>query len=109
MVNFIFHPKTDIFNEPTSKIKSEYVEGGPGCFGDSGGPLWRNVRDPGTGILVPVLVATFSYLLWGTCHGIHDLKYYEEVEEIIPWIYKFVPKHETCEFGTRLKDNRKLD
>ena len=51
-----------------------------------------------------------SFLITSRDIGVqYDLKYYEEVEEIIPWIYKFVPKHETCEFGTQLKDNRKLE
>ena len=96
-----------MYKEPKSKLKNEYIEGGPGCFGDSGGPLWRNVKDPRTNYEVPVLVGTFSYLLWGTCHGTQDLKYYDEVKDIVDWIYTHVPKSETCQFETTLKDNRK--
>ena len=64
-------------------IKKHYINGGPNCFGDSGGPLWRTVtinsrsvvtegesiHRPKEEIKVPVLVGVFSFLLWGTCHG----------------------------------------
>ena len=56
---------------------------------------------------MPVLVGTFSYLLWGTCHGTQDLKYYDDIKYILPWIYNNVPKSETCEFGRELQDKRK--
>ena len=64
-------------------IKRYYINGGPNCFGDSGGPLWRAVTitsktGDGDGLVentvsserkVPVLVGVFSFLLWGTCYG----------------------------------------
>merc|ERR1712062_479787 len=27
-----------------NEIKKNYINGGPNCFGDSGGPLWRTVE-----------------------------------------------------------------
>ena len=57
--------------------------------------------------LVPVLVGVFSYLLWGTCYGTQELKYYDDVKEVVPWIYKYVPEEETCTFGPNLIDHRK--
>ena len=53
-------------------IKKSYINGGPNCFGDSGGPLWRAVTVDSDGKKekkVPVLVGVFSFLLWGTCYG----------------------------------------
>ena len=54
------------------QIKKSYINGGPNCFGDSGGPLWRAVTVDSGGKKekkVPVLVGVFSFLLWGTCYG----------------------------------------
>ena len=65
------------------------------------------MMDKATGKQVPVLVGLFSYLLWGTCQGVQDLKYYDDIQAIVPWIYKYVPKDETCQFGTKLEDHRK--
>ena len=57
-------------------IKKHYINGGPNCFGDSGGPLWRFVEaesklenESTKKKKVPVLIGVFSFLLWGTCHG----------------------------------------
>ena len=57
-------------------IKKHYINGGPNCFGDSGGPLWRTVEaesklenESTKKKKVPVLIGVFSFLLWGTCHG----------------------------------------
>ena len=33
--------QNQILNDPKSKIKRYYIDGGPGCFGDSGGPAFR--------------------------------------------------------------------
>ena len=59
-----------------NEIKKHYINGGPNCFGDSGGPLWRTVdahskleNDTIKKKNVPVLVGVFSFLLWGTCYG----------------------------------------
>ena len=46
-----------------------HIDGGPACFGDSGGPLWRTVTNKDTGIQVPVVIGVFSFTLWGTCWG----------------------------------------
>ena len=97
-----------IFNDPKSNIKRYYIDGGPGCFGDSGGPLWREVIDPMSKKKVPVLVGVFSYLLWGTCHGSRDPKYYVRVSSVTDWIRKYVPKEETCEYTSSLQDHSKL-
>ena len=59
-----------------NEIKKHYINGGPNCFGDSGGPLWRTVEAHSNlkngsqkKKNVPVLVGVFSFLLWGTCYG----------------------------------------
>ena len=96
-----------IFNNPQNNIQPQYVDGGPGCFGDSGGPLWREVLDEKTKTEVPVLVGVFSYLLWGTCHGTQEPKYYGRVAPIKDWIHQYVPIEQTCEFSTSLIDHSK--
>ena len=50
-------------------VKPYNIDGGPACFGDSGGPLWKAVTDNKTNKKVPVLIGVFSFTLWGTCHG----------------------------------------
>ena len=75
-----------MFDHPNSQLHHSYIDGGPGCFGDSGGPLWREVYDPELGIKVPVLVGVFSYLLWGTCYGSQEAKYYTRVLSATEWI-----------------------
>ena len=96
-----------MFNHPNSKLKSHYTDGGPGCFGDSGGPLWREVYDEASGNKVPVLVGVFSYLLWGTCHGSQEPKYYGRIKSITDWIYKYVPKEQTCVYSDKLTNYSK--
>lgn len=56
-----------------------YRDGGPGCFCDSGGSVWRQVIGPIKNKKALVLVGVFSYLLWGTCHGFRDPKYYVRI------------------------------
>ena len=96
-----------IFDDPNNNIRPQYVDGGPGCFGDSGGPLWRQVIDEKTKTEVPVLVGVFSYLLWGTCHGTQEPKYYGQVTSIKDWINQYVPLEQTCEFSSLLTDHSK--
>ena len=96
-----------MLNQPNSTLQQYYVDGGPGCFGDSGGPLWRDVYDIESNTTVPVLVGVFSYLLWGTCHGSQEPKYYARVSSITDWIYQYVPKEQTCEYSNKLENHRK--
>ena len=96
-----------IFDDKQNNIRPYYVDGGPGCFGDSGGPLWRQVTDEKTKTVVPVLVGVFSYLLWGTCHGAQEPKYYGQVASIKDWINQYVPIEQTCEYSTFLSDHSK--
>ena len=101
-----------IFTQPQiyskSKAQRTYFDGGPGCFGDSGGPLWREVYDEKSGKKVPVIVGVFSFLLWGTCHGAQSPKYYGKVAPITDWIKQYVPENQICEYSKDLKDSRKL-
>ena len=54
-----------------------------------------------------MLVGVFSYLLWGTCHGTQNPKYYGKVSAVTDWIKKYVPHEQTCQFSHELKNNRK--
>jgi len=66
------------------------IDGGPACFGDSGGPAFKIVDS------TPVLEGVFSYMLWGTCRGRHEPSYYGRVSDFLDWIYRHVPKKEVC-------------
>jgi len=68
-------------------IKPYNVNGGPSCFGDSGGPLWQ-LRQKRDGTKVPVLIGVFSFMLWGTCTGRADPGYYVKVADLHDWILK---------------------
>jgi len=70
------------------------IDGGPACFGDSGGPAFQ-IKDE-DGKHVSVLVGVFSYMLWGTCRGRHEPSYYGKVLEFLPWIHKYIPKEDVC-------------
>ncbi|TRY80097.1 hypothetical protein TCAL_17094 [Tigriopus californicus] len=60
----------------TGDIQTHFLEGGPGCFGDSGGPAFRVMTDPVTNRKVPVLMGVFSFMLWGTCGSREEPSYY---------------------------------
>jgi len=72
------------------------MDGGPACFGDSGGPMWKNIVDKTTGKTKPVLIGVFSFMLWGTCRGRHEPSYYGRVRDYLDFIYRHVPKEEVC-------------
>ena len=72
------------------ELKQYHVNGGPSCFGDSGGPTW--VSDDG----VPVQIGVFSYVLWGSCKGNQDPGYHQSLEHSLDWILKYVPEKEVC-------------
>ena len=55
-----------------------------------------------------MLVGVFSYLLWGTCHGNQNPKYYGRVSAITDWIKQYVPEEQICEYSDKLKNNRKF-
>lgn len=92
-----------------NNIKKHYINGGPNCFGDSGGPLWRTVTvNTGYGGVnrerkVPVLVGVFSFLLWGTCYGAQEPAYYGRVLGIADWIHKYVDPNDTCVVSAETK------
>jgi len=69
------------------------IDGGPACFGDSGGPAFKIVDS------TPVLQGVFSYMLWGTCRGRHEPSYYGRVTDFLEWIYRHVPREEVCSMG----------
>ena len=75
-------------------MKKHAVNGGPSCFGDSGGPLFTVTGD-GTAVLVGV----FSFMLWGTCRGRAEPSYFVRVEDNLQWVRKYVSPGEVCEFG----------
>lgn len=87
-------------------VKRHHIDGGPACFGDSGGPLWREVVDSKTGTKIPVIVGVFSFTLWGTCHGSQEPAYYGQVSSFTDWIYRYVPKIDTCSYSDRFHDRR---
>ncbi len=74
------------------------INGGPNCFGDSGGPLFSVVR-AGVRRQVPVLVGVFSFMLWGTCSGREEPGYHGDVEALLRWIEKYVDRDEMCRYG----------
>jgi len=57
---------------------------------------------------VPVLVGVFGYILWGTCHGNQNPKYYGRVSPITDWIKQYVPEKQICEYSNKLINNREL-
>ena len=89
-------------------MQRSYFDGGPGCFGDSGGPIWREVYDSKLRQKVPVLVGVASYDLWGTCHGNQNPKYYGRVSPLTKWIKQYVPEEQMCEYSKQLINNREL-
>ena len=68
----------------------QIIDGGPACFGDSGGPAFKLVG------AVPVIEGVFSYMLWGTCRGRHEPSYYGRVSDYLDWIFRHVPMKEVC-------------
>jgi secreted trypsin-like serine protease len=81
------------------------IDGGPSCFGDSGGPFWRMVANP-EGTQTPVLVGVFSFMLWGTCIGRNEPGYYGRVSDHLEWINQYIPKNQVCTFSTKFKDRQ---
>jgi secreted trypsin-like serine protease len=76
-----------------SIVTSRVINGGPACFGDSGGPLYTVIDG------VPVHTGVFSFLLWGTCRGRAEPSYYGRTEDYMEWIEKYIPGDEMCKFG----------
>jgi len=68
----------------------ETIDGGPACFGDSGGPVFSMEGK------TPVLEGVFSFMLWGTCRGRKEPTYYNKVSHFLSWITKHVPKKMLC-------------
>ena len=75
-------------------MKNHTVNGGPSCFGDSGGPLFTVTGDGKV-----VLLGVFSFMLWGTCRGRDEPSYYVRVEDNVQWLMKYVSREEICEVG----------
>jgi len=70
----------------------EAIDGGPNCFGDSGGPVFSPADDSGDIILEGV----FSYMLWGTCRGRSEPSYAIQLSTYYDWILRHIPKKEIC-------------
>ena len=75
-------------------LKEHMINGGPSCFGDSGGPLFTVTSD-GTAVLVGV----FSFMLWGTCRGRAEPSYFGRVANHTQWLMKYVPPNQVCTRG----------
>ena len=91
------HAAEQIFAKSPRKRFS--IDGGPSCFGDSGGPLFRLMEDQdknGGSPVVPVQIGVFSFILWGTCQGVAEPGYYGRVKLFREWIKKYVPEEEIC-------------
>jgi len=80
-----------LLNKDSQHLRA--IDGGPICFGDSGGPIFSMIGN------VPVLQGVFSYMLWGTCRGKHEPSYYGTVRDYLSWIYRHVPEDEVCKVG----------
>ena len=78
-------PGQKILSDIRAKLGGNLINGGPACFGDSGGPAYTVTRD-GT----PVQVGVFSFMLWGTCQGAAEPSYFVRVKEILDWIKLYV-------------------
>ncbi|XP_071747792.1 uncharacterized protein [Lepeophtheirus salmonis] len=79
-----------------NQFTKEYLKGGPNCFGDSGGPIWKYSTIKKSRKVGPVLVGVFSFMLWGTCLGRQEPPFYGRVKTKLDWIYQYVPKNEVC-------------
>lgn len=80
------------------KMSFHHINGGPSCFGDSGGPLWRLIDS------IPVQIGVFSFMLWGVCVGRQEPTYYGRVTDYVDWIHRYVPKRETCFYSDHFQD-----
>lgn len=80
----------------SGEIQSHFTEGGPGCFGDSGGPAFQIVTDPKTNRKTPVVMGVFSFMLWGTCGSREEPSYYGHVNAYSSWIESYVPTKKLC-------------
>ena len=76
------------------------INGGPSCFGDSGGPLFSLIYDPQIENVVPVLTGVFSYVLWGQCQGRADPVYYVRMKNSLDWLRAYVPEEDVCWYGS---------
>jgi secreted trypsin-like serine protease len=89
------------------RFEKDLIDGGPSCFGDSGGPLWKMVNNPYKGgTPTPVLIGVFSFMLWGTCIGRNEPGYYGRVSDHIEWIHRYVPKEEVCKYPSKFKESK---
>ena len=76
------------------------MDGGPTCFGDSGGPLFRLLETKG-GVVVPVTIGVFSFVLWGTCQGEAEPGYYGRLRPFTDWVKRYVPEEEVCWYSDK--------
>merc|ERR1711915_188018 len=72
------------------------IDGGGACFGDSGGPLFKMVKDGYHE--KPVLLGVMSFLLWGACKSMFEPTYFTRVHRFVDFIKNYVPEDELC-FG----------
>lgn len=105
--NVVTNPTQEMIRQLSTKgkINPHPIDGGPSCFGDSGGPFWRMVPHKEKGH-IPVLVGVYSFMLWGTCIGQNEPGYYGRVKHYINWILEYVPKDQVCIYSDKFVDRK---
>jgi len=77
--------------EKANPDNTETIDGGPNCFGDSGGPIFRVSEKNET-----IIEGVYSYMLWGTCRGRKEPSYVMELSHLHDWIFQNVPEKDIC-------------
>ena len=86
-------PSKEIIQSLKNQGIQEYdINGGPSCFGDSGGPLFSIDQKKG----IANLIGVFSFLLWGTCQGAAEPAYYAKLSHHADWLKFYLENDVDC-------------